>query len=86
VNSGFMWSKSARVADGTTSPPLTFSALVNLPYAGGGVRGAASELLSQEVTCLFGGFPDDRTRRQVEAAFPQAVASEPPARTREQQS
>ena len=44
---------------------------MNLPYAGGGVRGAASELLNQEVTCLFGGFPDDRTRRQVEAAFPQ---------------
>jgi hypothetical protein len=65
-----MWSKSAKVADGTTSPPPTFSALVNLPYAGGGVRGAASELLNQEVTCLFGGFPDDRTRRQVEAAFP----------------
>ena len=43
---------------------------MNLPYAGGGVHGAASELLSQEVTCLIGGFRDDRTRRYVEAAFP----------------
>ena len=44
ANSGSMWSKSAKVADGTTSLPPTFSVLASQPYAGGGVRGPASEL------------------------------------------
>src|ERR1035441_3020574 len=57
ANSGSMWSKSVRVAGGTTSPPLTFSALASRPHAGGGVRGLASKHAPQEVTFDFGGFP-----------------------------
>jgi hypothetical protein len=43
VNSGSMWSRSVRVAGGTTSLPLTLSALASQPYAGGGGRGPASK-------------------------------------------
>ena len=55
VNSGSMWSKSVRVAGGTTSLPLTFSALASLPYAGGGVRELASKHEVQEVAFDFSG-------------------------------
>ena len=58
ANSGSMWSRSVRVAGGTTSLPLTFSALASQPYAGGGVRGPASKQGLQEVAFVFGGFPE----------------------------
>src|ERR1700677_2026064 len=58
VNSGSMSSRSVRVAGGTISLPLTFSALASLPYAGGGVRGPASKDVIQEVTFEFGGVPE----------------------------
>ena len=57
ANSGSMWSRSARVAAGTTLLRPTFSARASQRYAGGGVRELASELLLQQVTCEFGGFP-----------------------------